>query len=203
MRYNVRRANPSEIAPAEQGSIEALDPFSAPVPGQSLTDRPGKHKFERPAKFSDPDEGAMFVISKMEDDRNIKDIHLKQLASGVPVEYIVNTIVHVGFQEGLWNPDVAELIKPSLALYFVLVALEEEIPVIMFNPEQQSPSNMSEEDVLRNMSKLNPEAYGLLQQRAQQMQEPEQPPKAEGFMADMPTVEEDTMIETMPEEGMI
>ena len=87
----------------------------------------------------------------MEENEDIKEENLKQLASGVSVEYIVNTIVHVGFQEGLWNPDVAELIKPSLALYFVLTALEEEIPLIMFNPQQETPGTMSDNDVLMNI----------------------------------------------------
>jgi len=206
MRYDVKPANSLEVAPPQTGSIEAIDPFSVPVPGQSLTDRPGKHKFEKPAKYSDPDEGAMYVISKMEENEDIKEENLKQLASGVPVEYIVNTIVHVGFQEGLWNPDVAELIKPSLALYFVLTALEEEIPLIMFNPQQENPGTMSDNDVLMNMSKLNPEGLSLLQQRAPQA---EQTPEPEGFMAEMPTVEEGAMqeampeLQTMPEEGMI
>ena len=200
MRYNVTPANSSEIAPSQQGSIEALDPFSAPVPGQSLTERPGKHKFEKPAKYSDPDEGAMYVITKMEEDEQIKEEHLKQLASGVPIEYIVNTITHVGFQEGLWNPDVAELIKPSLALYFVMIAMEEEIPVVMFNPQNGNPGSMSDKDVLLNMSKLNPEGYDILQQRSQQIG---QTPEPEGFMAETPVMEEEPMLETLPEEGMI
>ena len=193
----------TEPVPPQPGSIEALDPFSTPIPGQSLTERPGKHKFEKPAEYSDPDEAAMFVISKMEENEDLKEENLNQLASGVPVEYVVNTIVHVGFQEGLWNPDVAELMKPSLALYFVLMALEEEIPVVMFNPQKESPGRMSEEDVIKNMSKLNPEGHNLLQQRAQQIQQPEEVPEMEGFMAGMPPVEEELVLENIPEEGMI
>ena len=200
MRYDVTPANSSEVAPPQQGSVEALDPFSAPIPGQSLTDRPGKHKFEKPAKYSDPDEGAMYVITKMEENEQIKEEHLKQLASGVPIEYIVNTITHVGFQEGLWNPDVAELIKPSLALYFVMIAMEEEIPVVMFNPQNGNPGSMSDKDVLLNMSKLNPEGYNILQQRSQQIGQTSEP---EGFMAEAPVMEEEPMLETLPEEGMI
>ena len=142
----------------------------------------------------------MYVITKMEEDAQIKEEHLKQLASGVPIEYIVNTITHVGFQEGLWNPDVAELIKPSLALYFVMIAMEEEIPVVMFNPQNGNPGSMSDEDVLLNMSKLNPEGYNILQQRSQQVG---QTPEPEGFMAEAPVMEEEPMLETLPEEGMI
>ena len=65
---------------------------------------------------------------------------------------------------------------------------------------------MFDNDVLMNMNKLNPEGLNLLQQRAQQA---EQTPEAEGFMAEMPTVEEGAMqeampeLQTMPEEGMI
>ena len=38
----------------------------------------------------------------METDQELKEANLKQLASGVPIEYtLVNTIAFVGFSEGI------------------------------------------------------------------------------------------------------
>lgn len=73
MRYEVPKANSDAVemeTPA--GSIEAIDPFSAPVPGQSLTTEPGSQKFERPAEISNPDDAIMFVIDRLEEDRSLK-----------------------------------------------------------------------------------------------------------------------------------
>ena len=208
MRYNVQKANPIEIAEQPAGSVEALDPYSAPVAGQSLTERTGKHTFEKPAKFSDVDDAIMFVIQKIEENQQMKETHLEQLASGVPIEYIVNTISHIGFQEGLWNPDVAELIKPSLAMYFILMGLEEEVPLVLFNPQGQDPSKMSEGDIMRNMGKLNPQGYDVMRTRMQGLDQPE--PEPEGFLAAMPEGEmmeepipDEQMMENIPQEGLV
>ena len=37
-----RIENPQQVSP---GSVEAQDPFDHPIPGQSLTEEPGKHAF--------------------------------------------------------------------------------------------------------------------------------------------------------------
>ena len=92
MRYNVQKANPIEIAKQPTGSIEALDPYSAPVAGQSLTERTGKHTFEKPAKFSDVDDAIMFIIQRIEENQQMKETHLEQLASGVPIEL---SLIHI------------------------------------------------------------------------------------------------------------
>ena len=124
MRYEPKNIDESIIAgvPPEKGSVESLDPFSTPIPGQSLTMRPGSQAFEKPWVYTDPDECLVFLIEKLEQDRKLKEEHLSILASGVPVEYMVNTTAFAGFTEGLWSPDTAELIKPGLAMYYILVA---------------------------------------------------------------------------------
>ena len=194
----------------DPGSIEALDPHSSPIPGQSLTMRPGSQKFERPPQFTNPDDCIMFVLDRIEQNHNVKEDYLRQMASGVPVEYIVNTISFVGFSEGMWSPDVAELIKPPLAMYFMMMGLEEEIPVVLFNPEAKDNSKISDEEIMENMQQLNPQAFNYIQQRAQGMQAV--PEEEQGFL-DMlsteggPAAEEGAgelpVDETIPQEGMI
>jgi hypothetical protein len=56
MRYEPPKASEQEIeGAAPPGSVEAIDPFSTPIPGQSLTMEPGSQKFERPWEFTDPE----------------------------------------------------------------------------------------------------------------------------------------------------
>ena len=74
MRYEPPKASEQEIeGAAPQGSIEAIDPFSTPIPGQSLTMEPGSQKFERPWEFTDPDDCVAFIIERMETDRAVKE----------------------------------------------------------------------------------------------------------------------------------
>ena len=165
MRYEPPKASEQEIeGAAPPGSVEAIDPFSTPIPGQSLTMEPGSQKFERPWEFTDPDDCVAFIIERMETDRAVKEEHLNLIASGVPIESIVNTTAFIGFSEGMWSPDVAELIKPPLAMYFIITAMSEDVPMVVFNPDKTDQNKMQPETMIRSMSKLNPEGYESLRE---------------------------------------
>ena len=206
MRYQVQSSSKTAVdQPTQRGSIEAIDPVSTPVPGQSLTMRPGSQKFERPWKFTDPDDCVMFMIDKMEENRELKEQQLSQIAAGVPIEYIVNTIAFVGFSEGLWSPDVAELIKPPLAMYFILTATAENIPMVVFNPEKNDQAKLSNEEIITNMASLNPEAFEIIGEAVIGEQQKEEDRggflKLEDDIKEMP--EEEEIQEDIQEGGMI
>ena len=206
MRYQVPSSSQTAVdQPPQRGSIEAIDPVSTPVPGQSLTMRPGRQKFERPWKFTDPDDCVMFMIDKMEENRELKEQQLSQIAAGVPIEYIVNTIAFVGFSEGLWSPDVAELIKPPLAMYFILTATAENIPMVVFNPEKNDQAKLSNEEIITNMASLNPEAFEIIGEAVIGEQQKEEDRggflKLEDDIKEMP--EEEEIQEDIQEGGMI
>tara|TARA_R100001594_G_scaffold761_2_gene3045 strand:- start:937 stop:1557 length:621 start_codon:yes stop_codon:yes gene_type:complete len=206
MRYEPKNIDESIIAgvPPEKGSVESLDPFSTPIPGQSLTMRPGSQAFEKPWVYTDPDECLVFLIEKLEQDRKLKEEHLSILASGVPVEYMVNTTAFAGFTEGLWSPDTAELIKPGLAMYYILVAMDENVPFVLFNSEGEQEGQLNDKEILDSMKNLHPEAYGVITERMDAAQRPA--PEPEGFL-DMPAedVEEIQEEEVLMDEkeGMI
>ena len=206
MRYQVPSSSQTAVdQPPQRGAIEAIDPVSTPVPGQSLTMRPGSQKFERPWKFTDPDDCVMFMIDKMEENRELKEQQLSQIAAGVPIEYIVNTIAFVGFSEGLWSPDVAELIKPPLAMYFILTATAENIPMVVFNPEKNDQAKLSNEEIITNMASLNPEAFEIIGEAVIGEQQKEEDRggflKLEDDIKEMP--EEEEIQEDIQEGGMI
>ena len=206
MRYQVPSSSQTAVdQPPQRGSIEAIDPVSTPVPGQSLTMRPGSQKFERPWKFTNPDDCVMFMIDKMEENRELKEQQLSQIAAGVPIEYIVNTIAFVGFSEGLWSPDVAELIKPPLAMYFILTATAENIPMVVFNPEKNDQAKLSNEEIVTNMASLNPEAFEIIGEAIIGEQQKEEDRggflKLEDDMEEMP--EEEEIQKDIQEGGMI
>tara|TARA_R100000329_G_scaffold144089_1_gene128577 strand:+ start:583 stop:1188 length:606 start_codon:yes stop_codon:yes gene_type:complete len=190
--------------PPEQGSIEALDPFDHPIPGQSLTDEPGKWSFEKPPEFVDVDEAVAYVVDKIENSNGGKEELQKHMLAGIPIESIVNTIAFTGFTDGQWNPDVAELIKLPLSAYFMMMAQEENIPAIMFNKDPSEDQGITDEQVLAGMQESNPEAFAHLQQQAAMMPMEEEP-MPEGFLA-MPPQEELMELEEQPViegEGMI
>lgn len=88
--------------------------FSAPIPGQSLTDTPKNAKWERPPQFTDLEEACNYVFEQMTKPRNA-EVMITLLEKGVPIEALVRTIVFGGFAEGKWSVDLAMLmVKPVM-----------------------------------------------------------------------------------------
>ena len=151
-----------------------LDQFDSPVPGQGLTDTPGNALHENPAKIDKPEEAINYVIDKVQNDEQTHDAMLDLMASGRPIESIVNTVTFTGFTEGMWTPDTAELIKMPLALYFIGMALENKIEAQMFNkdPDEQEQL-LNDKDTAIVMQNRRPEQYASIMQNIEEQQNAE------------------------------
>ena len=94
------------------------NPFDAPVPGQSLTDKPGNYPWEHPPQYTDTQEAAEYVWDKLTQPA-FADQVVAMLDAGIPVEAICRIVVFSGFTEGKWTPDVgfvlAEVIMKMIA----------------------------------------------------------------------------------------
>tara|TARA_R110000824_G_C14955086_1_gene651385 strand:- start:96 stop:737 length:642 start_codon:yes stop_codon:yes gene_type:complete len=144
-------------------NVEDIDPFDAPVPGQSLTDEPGKWPWDKPPIMSDPDDAVEYVVQKIEDNQDTKDDIDKFLMAGTPVESIVNTIAFTGFAEGMWNPDIAEIIKFPLSAYFATRAIDQGYPLVMFNNDNPD-EDVTDAQVIDTLRENNPQALETVQQ---------------------------------------
>ena len=184
----------------EQGSVEALDVLNAAPPGHSLTDAPGEAAWERPAVYSKPEDALKFVIEKVEDP-DAEENFLRLLISGTPIEAIINTIVFAGFSEGYWTPDVGEVIKLPLALHFIGLAVENNIPATAFNVDPETKrrkGQISDADTLHVMGERRPDILNDLSYAANMMQNPIQEPTEE--MPLQPMAEEEGSFLTAEEE---
>ena len=167
-----------------QGDLDKLDPFNAPVPGFALTQPKGKFAWDKPSRFTNPDEAIGYVLDKLEQPKT-EERFARLMLSGASVESIVNTISFAGFSEGNWTPDVAEIIKPAIAVYLIKIALDKGIPVKTFdreNPEELN-NEMSDVEMMKVMQEGNPKTYQAIKEqmahRGVAQPEPETP---EGFM---------------------
>jgi len=174
---------------AKQSGIQA---FGAPIPGQSLTEEPGKQAWEKPTKFVDVNDAFRYVVNNISDNPNVMASFEKLMTAGVAVQEITNTITFGGFAAGLWSVDIAELLKLPVAALLALHAKENGIPFKMFIHQGASPieSDISDDLVLKSMKEKNPEALDqLIAEKAQQITDTEQelaememPPELEGFL---------------------
>ena len=85
------------------------NPFDAPVPGQSLTDKPGNAAWEHPPQFVNTAEAADFIWNQLSSPEFSEQV-IGMLDAGIPVEAIARVILFGGFTDGKWTPDVAFII---------------------------------------------------------------------------------------------
>tara|TARA_R110001592_G_scaffold164361_2_gene398499 strand:- start:3941 stop:4444 length:504 start_codon:yes stop_codon:yes gene_type:complete len=97
------------------------DEFDRPIPGQSLTDEPGNYPWEHPPQYTDLREARDRIFEGMTQEENVKQL-ITMLASNVPAEAIVRTVLFAGFTEGKWTVDMAALLAPVVLIQIISMA---------------------------------------------------------------------------------
>jgi len=151
----------------DEEEFDKITPMAAP-PGHSLTDTPGKWPWERPPMYSNPDEALDFVLDKLAEPTRRKDI-MRMLVAGISVQELVAQVAFKGFMNGYYTPDVAELIKPSVAIYLYREALEEGFePRMMVDQNEEDGINEGEVDdvsFFRIMKERNPKLFEAMNEQ--------------------------------------
>lgn len=188
----------------QEGSIDAIDRFNAPPPGHSLTSEPQKWSWEKPAEYTVPEEAMAWVVSRVEQPE-VEENFLRLMLSGVPIEAITNTITFTGFTEGYWSPDMSELLKMPIAMHFMGLALENNIPATIFNKDPNLAKEeglMPEEKVMAVMEANRPDMYEKIMYATDLLlEEEEEMPEEQG--AEAPPMEKDASFMEMEEEEMV
>lgn len=183
--------------------------FSKAPPGFSLTGSKGKWPWERPPKYATAPEAVDALIENAEKPQ-IQEMQLQLLAAGVSIEEIVTTAARVGFMEGMFTVDVAELIKAPLTFYYMGLAAEAGIDAKVFATKNGLPRTnygMKDSQLLKIMRDRNPDFAKFIQEempkqamaRKQQKEMMEQQMREQSFLGVEPI--EGEVVET-PEEEM-
>ena len=139
--------------------FDKIKAMSAP-PGHSLTGAPGKWAWEHPPRFSDPNDAIDFITDKL-DERIPQEDMLKMMTAGITIEEIVNQISFKGFMQGQFNPDVAELIKPALAMFLMKLSIDNGFTPRLFIDEDPQPE-VSDDRFFSIMKERNPELFNAM-----------------------------------------
>ena len=135
--------------------LDKIQALSAP-PGHSLTDTPNKWQWEKPPEFTDPNEALDFVLDGLETGTTPRDM-VRMMAAGITIEELVTQIGFKGFMEGYYSPDVAELIKPSIAIYLMGLAEDNGFePVVENKVENVDEKGVNEQTFYEIMKERNP-----------------------------------------------
>ena len=173
----------------QRRGLENIDQFAAAPPGIGMMNEPGGRPWERPSRVSNPEDAANITIQKIDGNPQVKEEMLNLMSVGSPIETIVNTVTFMGFVNGEWTPDTAELIKPALMIYFIGAALENNIEATVYNVPEDEKEKTSEQDLIRMMRDFRPEEFDMAQNQLPQDNEqalsalnPPEEPMEEGAM---------------------
>lgn len=98
----------------------SVNPFDAPIPGQSLTDEPGSSPWEQPPQYTDIEEALDHMLTQLMRPKNYKKM-VALLDEGVPAEAVARAALFSGFMQGFWTIDMMTLMaKPALQTIVVL-----------------------------------------------------------------------------------
>ena len=129
-----------------QETMELVDPFSKPVPGQSLTNDPDNpYPWESPPEFVNVNTAIdSIVINMLGDEEKLANI-IEVLASGeIPIAGIAQIILEDGFRKGKYNPDLMLLLAEPLMV--ILMALAERAGIRDYEIYQGEGSELSGEE---------------------------------------------------------
>ena len=181
------------------------DVFSAPIPGQSLTDEPKNYPWERPPEIVDPREAIKFHIDGINKPEALDNI-IEMLQIGVPVKALAETAMTTAQMEGIHSVDVSLIIKDVVKEELISIAEEAGIDYVTGDePSEIDIKEKEEQQVLALLRKKIGAAdemdagVEMMQQTADMMEEPEDEEDIEAEAAPMTEMQEQEE-QTMPQE---
>ena len=103
-----------------------INDFDAPIPGQSLTDKPGNAAWEHPPQFTDTAEASEYIWDKLTHPDYVKQV-IAMLDAGIPVEALCRIIIFAGFTEGKWTPDVGFMLAEVVIKMIATIAVKSGV----------------------------------------------------------------------------
>jgi hypothetical protein len=100
-----------------------VDPFDAPIPGESLTNSTDNRRpWEQPPKYTDINEALQETFLDLTEGEIYSDL-MDQIRSGFPVDELTQYIVFKGYTAGYWTTDLMMLLVEPVM--YLLIALAE------------------------------------------------------------------------------
>lgn len=139
-----------------QEGLNFLGQMERPIAGQSLTNSPdSKYAWESPPKFTElqPALDSMF-LDLTEPDAYGAIIDL--VDDGHSIADISQIILYIGFEEGLYNPDLMMLlIEPSMYLIMSLVEKSGRLDYTILKDDEEDSQEPTEEEITYLENVLN------------------------------------------------
>ena len=150
-----------------------VNPFNAPIPGESLTTAPDMPKaWERPPQYTSQDKAMEAIYMEITSEESLSKL-INIINDGIPLDEIAQVILYKGYTEGKFSPDLMlVLIEPTIYLLIAIADYADIKDYTLYNEETDDPNteipeddvtplNMDEdEDVTKEKRKPTKESLG-------------------------------------------
>src|SRR5210317_264059 len=115
-----------------------VNPFNAPIPGESLTASPDTPRaWERPPQYTEQDEAMMAVYMELTSEVTLKEL-IKIIDDGIPLDEIAQVVLYKGYTEGKYTPDLMLiLIEPTIYLLISIADYAQITDYVLYEDEEE------------------------------------------------------------------
>ena len=127
-----------------------VDPFDAPIPGESLTEDPNTPKpWERPPEFTNVDDAIKDIFMRITDPEVYGDL-MDAIRGRTPLDMIAQTLLFKGYMNGKFTTDLMLLlIEPTL---YLLILLAEHNKIYDYLVYAEEEFDLDEEEQIELMN---------------------------------------------------
>ena len=124
-----------------------VNPFNAPIPGESLTTAPDMPKaWERPPQYTSQDAAMEAIYMEITQEDSLRKL-INIINDGLPLDEIAQVILYKGYTEGKFSPDLMLLlIEPTLYLLIAIADYAKISDYTLYNEETDDPDTEIPED---------------------------------------------------------
>ena len=124
-----------------------VNPFNAPIPGESLTASPENAKaWETPPEYTDQDEAMMAVYMVLTEQATLRGL-IEIISEGVALDEIAQVILYKGYTEGKYTPDMMLMLaEPTIYLLIAIADYAEIKDYVLYNEEDGDPDTEIPDD---------------------------------------------------------
>ena len=126
-----------------------INPFNAPVPGESLTTSPDTPKsWERPPQFTNEDDAMVEIYLRLTERDKLKSL-INIIDDGIPLDEIAQVVLYKGYTEGQFNPDLMMLlIEPTIYLLISIADYADIKDYVLYEGEEDdSDTTLPDDDI--------------------------------------------------------
>ena len=143
-----------------------VNPFNAPIPGESLTASPDTPKaWERPPEYTDQDDAMRAVYLELTKFDTLKEL-INIIDEGIPLDEIAQVVLYKGYTEGKYTPDMMMLLaEPTIYLLIAIADYADIKDYVLYDGEDEDegaqipedniePVNIDEDEIEEVTSKI-------------------------------------------------